>query len=186
MERPDPVRPPGPPPGAHALTLLRELRYHGVRFVLLGRASAWAHGAQVPIGDIDICPDPDRDNLERLAACLADVRARPIEEGTRNRYGVASAAEVAPEARDLDGLYSTNHGMLDVIISPYGHGGLGSLSFEELESRAQTRIYSGEPLRVAAVDDLVASKLGASSPKDRTTVEELRRATGSPKPPEQR
>ncbi|HUG48807.1 MAG TPA: hypothetical protein VMP67_10400 [Candidatus Limnocylindria bacterium] len=76
--------------------------------------------------------------------------------------------------------------MLDVIVSPYGHGGDGSLSFEELAARAETRIYGGQPLRVAAVDDLIASKLTSSSPKDRTTVEELRRATGSPKPSAER
>ena len=50
--------------------LLRELGRHGVRYVLFGSGDARALGARLPVGDIDICPEPDPRNLERLAVCL--------------------------------------------------------------------------------------------------------------------
>lgn len=56
--------------------LLATLNRHGVAYVLIGGLAATLHGSTVRTGDADICPSTARDNLERLAAALAELGAR--------------------------------------------------------------------------------------------------------------
>lgn len=102
--------------GGDTWQLLGELRRHGVAFVLFGSGGARAHGAALPVGDIDICPDPEPRNLERLAECLDDLGARPrVIEGFTS-MDEATAWRSRPASLDnLDHLYETPLGPLDVV-----------------------------------------------------------------------
>jgi len=55
--------------------LLEALDAARVRFVVIGGFAVGAHGYPRATKDLDIVPDPDPDNLERLAAVLADLDA---------------------------------------------------------------------------------------------------------------
>src|SRR6266545_7090747 len=55
--------------------ILRRLVAADVRFVLVGGLAAQAHGSPSLTGDVDICYARDAENLERLAAVLADSAA---------------------------------------------------------------------------------------------------------------
>lgn len=166
------------PRGARSTRLLMALARYGVRFVLFGTAGAWAHGAQVTVRDVDICPDPDPGNLGRLAACLDDLAARPI--GAPNDVRDGSWAPGTLTLEWLARTFETEAGLLDVVPSPFGPGGDGDrLDYASLDARATTRILAGQPLRVANVEDLLASKRRSARFEDRATVRELLRAVGT-------
>lgn len=57
--------------------LLRLLDEHGVRYVVTGSGAAMLHGVDLVPGDLDVTPALDRENLERLAALLEAIGARP-------------------------------------------------------------------------------------------------------------
>lgn len=56
------------------------LAAEGLRFVVIGSAALWLHGQACPVGDLDVVPDPDYENLKhlhnvltRLAVAVRDV-----------------------------------------------------------------------------------------------------------------
>ena len=61
--------------------LLRALHDAGVRHIIIGGFAVNAHGVIRPSRDLDIVPDPDPDNLRRLAHLLADIDARHVGLG---------------------------------------------------------------------------------------------------------
>src|SRR5215218_2656232 len=61
--------------------LLRALHEAGVRHIIIGGFALNAHGVIRPSRDLDIVPDPDPANLERLAALLADLGAGHVGLG---------------------------------------------------------------------------------------------------------
>ena len=53
--------------------LLRRLTAAGVRYIIVGGFAVIAHGVVRATKDLDICPDPERDNLGRLAQLLGEI-----------------------------------------------------------------------------------------------------------------
>jgi hypothetical protein len=147
-----------------------------VDFVVVGSAGAALLGADVKPGDLDICPALDVTNLERLAAVLADLDARPrmgipgwITEEERSAY--------RPEASivSLDCDFDTSLGDLDVIVRPLGPLPSDDLRYAALIETARSVEIDGRTVQVAAPDALVGSKLGARRPKDLRVRDELDR-----------
>lgn len=64
--------------------LLRALSSAGVRHIIIGGFAVNAHGVIRPSRDLDIVPDPDPENLRRLARLLADLDARHVGLGDFN------------------------------------------------------------------------------------------------------
>ena len=52
---------------------------HSVRYVLIGGLAAVLHGSPLPTLDADICPLRTTENLEKLAAALAEIDARVVK-----------------------------------------------------------------------------------------------------------
>lgn len=61
--------------------LLRALDDAGVRHIIIGGFAVNAHGVIRPSRDLDIVPDPDPGNLERLATLLDEIDARHVGLG---------------------------------------------------------------------------------------------------------
>lgn len=61
-------------PGREAL--LRALREGNVRFVLIGGAAIESHNQPYATQDIDVAPDREHENLQRLADVLNRLRCR--------------------------------------------------------------------------------------------------------------
>lgn len=157
--------------------IVRMLRGHGVEFVLFGSGGSRAYGGTTAVGDLDICPDPAPENLERLATCLTRLDAKPIvgergvPAGQRDRWEPRPAS---PE--NLDHRYETDLGPLDVVMRPYGPAGEHDrFTFAQLRARATTRYIAGERVYVARIRDLMASKLRGTGPKERRALAELLR-----------
>ena len=157
--------------------LCTALDHYAIRYVLFGTVGLIAYGAQVATGDLDICPAPDQENLEHLATLLTDLQAKPrYIPGFGNQEASERWQPQPLRLETFDHLFQTSLGELDVVPSPYGpHGKSDRFSYERLQQYALTKTAFGRLIRVAAFEDLVASKLSAKREKDRQILPELER-----------
>lgn len=108
-----------PPPQMDAL--IAALARHQVRWVMWGSQVLALHGAALEPNDLDIVPDLEAGNLERLASCLdwlgavmAHTRGADLPEGSLEACRTWRPSPPTPE--NLDWLFVTGLGMLDVVI----------------------------------------------------------------------
>lgn len=147
--------------------LLAVLTRHGVRFVVVGGFAATVHGSPLPTYDVDITPQRDVANLERLVLALAELGAR---------IRVESEPEGLPFAADANLLLGvsvlnlvTRLGELDLVLLP-----AGDLTYESLLAGALHLDLDGLELDVASLADVVTSKAAANRAKDRAALPVLR------------
>lgn len=145
---------------------LRTLHRFEVDFVLVGGLAAVAHGSSLITGDVDITPDRNGANLQRLAAALSSLNARLRTEGEPDNVPFPlDAAFLAAQPHMLN--LVTDAGDLDLTFTPSGHPG----GFTELAPRAVTVTLVDEAdTAVAALDDIIASKRAADRDKDRAAL----------------
>jgi hypothetical protein len=153
------------------------LDHHRIRYVLFGTVGLIAYGARVSTGDLDICPAPDQDNLEHLAVLLTAIQAIPRYVSGFNTREECEQWQPHPlQVETFDHLFQTMLGDLDVVPAPYGpHGKTDRFSYERLQERAVTKSIFGLHIRVAAFEDLLASKLSGQREKDLRIAPELER-----------
>lgn len=146
--------------------MLEVLIRHGIRFVLVGGLAAQAHGSPSLTGDLDICYARDRDNLERLAAALAELAA------VRRGLPVDSPRMPPLDARTLRGgglfTLTTRYGDFDILATPDPN-----FDFERLLEHAIATELHGFPMYIASLRDLIEMKRAAGRPKDRIELEIL-------------
>jgi hypothetical protein len=65
-------------PALDVAELIRRLHAAGVEHVLIGGLAVNAHGVIRATKDVDICPNPDLANLERLASLLQVLAVRQL------------------------------------------------------------------------------------------------------------
>lgn len=148
-----------------AARLLRALEDAGVKFVLIGGFATIVHGYERATGDLDICYERSRTNLERLATVLQSLHAHP-----------RGWPEGAPFILDAQALlngdsftFTTDAGDLDVLATPSGSAGFADLWSGSVE------MVLGDDLRVHVVglDDLIRLKRAAGRGKDLIDVAAL-------------
>lgn len=148
---------------------------HAVECVIVGGFGAQAHGAHRQTIDIDVVPRSTDDNLGRLAAALRELGARLRVGGMADE--AARQLPVTVDVATLRGFGSstwmTDAGPVDVLGDLPVAG--GRRTYEELLPRAVPRRVHGVVIRLAALDDIVASKEHANRDKDREALPELRR-----------
>lgn len=158
--------------------LIAALLEHGVGFIVVGGYAVAAHGFPRATKDIDICPDPSDENLERLANALMELGATPI--GLDEFKG---EFDLEP---NLDGLKMggnwtllTRHGRLDVLQTFSFQGGVeGEGEFRDLESRTVERDFVGHLVKFCSYEDLVRMKQAAGRSQDKVDIESLKAARG--------
>jgi hypothetical protein len=144
--------------------ILRELLDAGVEFVLIGGLAAQVHGSPSLTGDVDICFELDKDNLERLARALHALGSIRREMPPGVRAPLDARALRAGDEFTL----TTRFGDLDLLAHPDP-----GLDFETLVERSIRAEILGVQVRVAGLDDLMAMKRAAGRPKDRIELEIL-------------
>lgn len=141
--------------------ILRCLSDHGVDYLLIGGLAVQAHGHVRTTQDADVLPAPGLANLDRLAAALAELNARPSGDGSLPGGVLDGAAIEGAAVLSLD----TDAGGVDVHTSPPG-----AASFAAMRGRALELEVAGTRVAVVGRDDLIAMKRAAGRPLDRGDV----------------
>ena len=152
--------------------MLSVLTDAGVRFVLIGGMAAILHGDVGVTVDLDVVPDRDAANLERLARALRSLGARIRTEGEPEGLAFDCSAgffrNLSPDA--IVNL-TTDAGDLDVTFCPSGTRGFRDLRRDAIEIEAA----DGLRILVASLADIIRSKEAAGREKDRLALPRLRR-----------
>jgi hypothetical protein len=147
--------------------IVRTLDRHGVRYVLIGAIAARLQGFPRVTADIDITPDKNPANLDRLASALRELNARVYTESVPE--GLAFDCSPAMLARSELWNLTTSAGRLDVAFNPSGTKGYDDLA----ESAVQFEVF-GVRILAASLEDIVRSKEAADRPQDRQDLPILR------------
>jgi hypothetical protein len=129
------------------------------------------HGSTTNTYDFDALADRSGDNLDRLAAALIELGARyridgMSDEDSRNlnvpidgqTLGNAAISTWRTDAGDLD------------ILTEMSVAANHRLSYHDLYDASSTATLHGGPVRIAALDDIIASKRHANRGKDQAVL----------------
>lgn len=155
--------------------LLTTLERHHVDFLLVGGVAAIAYGAVRPTEDFDCLARRTSENLARLSAAMRELNARLRVAGLTDAEAAALPTQLSADTlgRMEISTWRTDAGDFDVLTDiPAGDG--NRLRYDELVGRASVQDVNGLAVRVAALDDVIASKEWADRPKDRRALPELR------------
>jgi len=140
---------------------------HDVRYVLIGGLAATLYGAPHVTTDVDIVPQEDQGNLERLSEALTELNAR---------IRVASEPDGMPFGHDGSSLARvriwnlvTDLGNLDITFVPSGTRG-----YEDLRRDLRAVTVRGIDVPVASLADVIRSKEAADRERDRAILPLLR------------
>lgn len=146
--------------------ILAILNRHAVHYVVIGGMAGILHGSGLTTADLDITPAQDDANLENLSAALEELEAE---------LRVTNAPSV-PFPRDPTFLRQmttvtlrTRLGDLDICFRPTAPGRDEGYTFDDLARKA-VLIELDEPVPVASLDDVIASKEASGRPKDLATL----------------
>lgn len=150
---------------------LRELLEHLVRadvaFVLVGGLAVNSWGYIRGTQDVDIVPNPEPDNLERLAAVLEQLDGQVV---VGDRALTSSAIGTFLKAGDKT-LVRTRDGDVDVLQ------GLPQVPrYAELAADAIEVDLDGLPVQVCSLPHLMAMKRASGRPRDLDDLEALEAA----------
>jgi predicted nucleotidyltransferase len=149
--------------------LLERLVEAEVRFVLVGGLAVNAWGYMRATQDVDVVPDPDRENLARLDVLLRNLGGK-VDVGGR----LLDADSITTFLRTGDRTFvRTELGQVDVLqglpqIPRYG----------ELKGQAKEVDLDGLVVRVCSLEHLLAMKRASARPRDQEDVEALEAAQG--------
>jgi predicted nucleotidyltransferase len=152
---------------------LRVLVRHEVEFIVVGMAAGILQGVPLTTLDVDIVHQRTPDNVARLTAALAELRA--IYRG--------DPRQLSPGALHLTGpghqLLTTDHGDLDCL----GTVDDGKSYEDLLPHTNELEIGGGATIKVLELSQLIEVKRRAGRPKDlaaipflEATLDEIRRA----------
>lgn len=157
------------------------LTQHRVEFLLVGGVAAVAHGARRLTVDLHCVPVRTYENLDRLAAALRGLNARLRVESLTDAEAALLPVRIDRETlgRMEVSTWRTDAGDFDILADlPTSDG--RRLRYDDLIRRADAQPLHGITVRVAAPDDIIASKEWADRPKDREGLSELRRLASDP------
>lgn len=141
--------------------IFEALRVRNVDYVVIGAIAMAAHGVVRATTDVDIVPDTAPDNLERLAAAIADLGGAPHGEPE-------TAVTVELLGRDANMRFDTEVGQLDVMCADRYRR-----VFRELRGRAERLEVDGAELIVASRNDLIILKAGSGRDRDLLDIGDL-------------
>ncbi len=152
--------------------MLTALREAGVQFVLVGGMAAILHGDVGVTLDLDIVPEREPDNLDRLAIALGTLEARIRTEGAPEGLPFDCSGRFFRNlAPDSILNLTTQVGDLDLTLCPSGTEGYRDLRRDAIEIEAADGVH----ILVASLADVIRSKEAAGREKDRTALPRLRR-----------
>ena len=170
-----PPDPAGEGPSLDFARIMQTLDRHGVEYLLVGGAAAIGYGAQRGTQDVDcMVPRGNDDNFRRLGGAMSELGARIRAEGLDDDVAKTLPANLDPRAlgRAEISTWMTDAGALDVLTDLPDRTGT-RLTYETLVERAQPQDIAGVRIRLAALEDIIASKEWANRAKDHEALPEL-------------
>ncbi len=150
------------------ISICRILNQEGVDYLVLGGFATVVLGSALPTEDIDVLPSRTKENLERLATALNRMNAkiRTSDEPVPVSIDAAFLGQMSVMLNLV-----TEFGIIDLVFSP-----AGPLSdFESWDRNASDEeIAESLKIRVASLDDIIASKEAAGREKDLRSLPYLR------------
>ena len=146
-------------------SLLAALHDHGVEFVVIDGVAVAAHGFIRGTEDLDVVPNPDSDNLERLAVALKDLEAT-LPTADHRAFDPDRDFGVIRRGGNITA--ATTFGGLDVV-----QRALGVPSYSQLADDAVESELLGIPVKVCSLARLRAMKKAQGRTQDRLDLENL-------------
>ena len=140
------------------------LRARMVEFIVIGGQAENLLGSARVTYDTDLCYRRTKDNLERLADALRELR--PTLRGAPPDLPFLLDGQSLALGSNFT--FCTTAGDLDLLgfVEPLG-------GFDELIENAKTITYNKRPLNVISLDDLIRIKQHINRPKDRDSLMHL-------------
>lgn len=153
--------------------ILEILAKHEVEFVLIGGVAQSLHGGPFPTVDVDVVPDLQTSNLDRLAEALTELEARLRDakepEGIPLNLDGKTLKKVLPDFRFLR--FMTKFGYLDLLYEPAGTEGFRDLN----RSAVKKNIAPSVEVSVASLADVIRSKQAVGRARDLEQLPTLRK-----------
>lgn len=160
--------------------IISTLAAHKVSYVIVGGLAAIAHGSTLATADIDLVPDADPGNLERLLDALEMLDAKILISKQRQAMEDSEPWESTELKKGVPGLlsaeawhFTTSAGPVDIVMTAAGVG-----PYEAHLDAVEEREVFNIRVFVAGIDDLVASKKALKRPKDQAVLQELMELRG--------
>lgn len=145
--------------------LLQALSERDVRFVVIGGVAVGAHGYPRGTADLDLVPDPDPDNLDRLVEVLDSLDATlPTANG--RHFDPSSDAGVVQRGGNVTA--DTRFGGLDIVQLASGVPGYSVLAEDAVESDVL-----GVPVLICSLSRLREMKEAQGRAQDKADLENL-------------
>jgi hypothetical protein len=145
--------------------LIEALHEHEVRFVVVGGVAVAAHGYVRATADLDLVPEHERDNLERLAHALRSLDATLPEAGGAP-FDLGRHLGELMKRRNFS--LDTRLGGIDVIQDVPGLS-----SFSTLDEDAVETDVLGVPVRICSLAELRRMKQATGRAQDLADLEHL-------------
>ena len=145
--------------------MLAALHAHDVRFIVIGGVAVGAHGYIRGTEDLDLVPEPDPANLERLTAALKDLDSTLPTAGGKP-FDPANHAGIIRRGGNVTA--DTRFGGLDVVQRAQGVP-----SYSQLDADAVDSELLGVPVRVCSLARLRSMKEAQGRAQDRADLENL-------------
>ena len=145
--------------------LLEALHSHDISFIVIGGVAVGAHGFIRGTEDLDLVPESDPDNLQRLAVVLEELDATLPTVDDRP-FDPARDAGVIRRGGNVTA--STRLGALDVVQRAQGVPSYAQLAEDAVESE-----LLGVPVRVCSLRRLREMKRAQSRTQDLLDLENL-------------
>ena len=148
---------------------------HGVEFLVIGGQAEYLFGSPRVTYDVDFCYRRTRDNLEKLAAALKELK--PTLRGAPADLPLLLDARALALGNNYT--FQTAYGDVDLLgtVEPIG-------DYDALVQHAETHRVGSLDLKTISLDDLIKVKEHIRRPKDRDSlfqlqaIQRLRNETG--------
>jgi hypothetical protein len=141
------------------IRLFETLDRHDVSYLVVGGVAVQVHGHRRTTKDLDLAPEPSKENLRRLSVALSELKARVA--------GSESDEEISPTDPERLGLAAvvpplvTTHGEVHIL-----NDAKGAAPWSEMRSRALVVDLDGIEVAVIGLDDLIRMKRASGRPSD--------------------
>lgn len=137
---------------------------HGVEFIVIGGQAEVLHGGGRVTVDVDVCYRRSKENLERLAEALQELK--PTLRGAPRDLPFRIDAQSLALGSNFT--FDTPFGGFDLLgeVEPLG-------GYDELIGHAEEYEYGPWRVNVISLDDLIRVKQYIGRPKDRDSLMQL-------------